>query len=224
VPPGLPPYNYDLRGWAFDDFIDFIFNRPVPPQTPGTRANPWYYDCSVNFDEGELIGYYIRLFSDPRFLAKRFSDEQLEAGFWAIHGSAFDAAADHLTFEQRVPFPERERFVRSMYHLYADLFSNHPLDTAPYMWWDSFAYDWHTGARARERGGEDLKMQDVMCETLQRILALPHEHCQVAALHGLNHLHHPDTGSLINAFLERNQQASDGLKEYAVQAAKFQHM
>ncbi|WP_377301174.1 hypothetical protein [Piscinibacterium candidicorallinum] len=224
MPTGIPPYNYDLRGWAFDVFVDFIFNRPPVPPAPRNGVEPWYYGLSLMFDERELIGQYIRLFSNPKFLIDRFSDDQLESGFWAIHGGAFNAAASHLTFEQGIPFEVRESFVRSMYHLYADLFADHPLDSAPYMWWDSFAYDWHAGGRVRERGGEDLLMQEVMWETLQRILALPQEHCQMAALHGLNHLHHPDTTSLINVFLERNPHASDELKEYAVLAAKFQHM
>jgi SAM-dependent methyltransferase len=46
------------------------------------------------------------------------------------------------------------------------------------MWWDSLCYDWHCGNRRRVNGGEDLRMQDAMFETIARILSIPSIECQ----------------------------------------------
>ena len=89
------------------------------------------------------------------------------------------------------------------------------------MWWDALTYDWHCGNRDRDRGGEDLLMQDVMFETLVKILRLESANCQYAALHGLGHLHHPETREAIDAYYKLST-AEDGLRDYAEAAAKFE--
>jgi hypothetical protein len=88
------------------------------------------------------------------------------------------------------------------------------------MWWDAFAYEWHCGNRSRVKGGEDEQMQDVMFETLERILDLPGDGCQAAALHGLGHLHHPSTEELIQRYLRRP--VSKDLRKYARAAGRFE--
>jgi len=65
-------------------------------------------------------------------------------------------------------------------------------------------------------------MQDVMFETLSLILAIPSEICQGAALHGLSHLHHPKTASLISGFLDRNRSLSEQWKTAALAASRFE--
>ena len=64
-------------------------------------------------------------------------------------------------------------------------------------------------------------MQDVMFETLSRILELDSPTCQGAALHGLGHLHHPDTEQLIRRYIERNKSIDPALREYALASARF---
>jgi hypothetical protein len=65
-------------------------------------------------------------------------------------------------------------------------------------------------------------MQDVMFETLERILALSSRNCQAAALHGLGHLHHPNTVDVIDAYLTRNPSLDSGMIDYAQVAARFE--
>lgn len=108
-----------------------------------------------------------------------------------------------------------------MFHLYELLFSKVSLDTAADMWWDSLTYDWHCGIRARDKGGEDELMQDVMFDTLGKILLLPSEECQTAALHGMGHLHHPETCPVIDAYLTKRPEIDTDLREYALAAARF---
>ena len=90
--------------------------------------------------------------------------------------------------------------------------------------WDSLAFDWECGNRSRANGGEDQAMQDVMFATLARILDLRSETCQAAALHGLGHLHHPETAELIQGYLSRNSAISPDLRDYAMAAARFEVM
>jgi hypothetical protein len=207
--------QYDLRGASFEEFVDFLFDHAVAPKT-------WYAKVEVEYDPYRALSSYTRLFSAPRFLLSRFSKDQLEQGFWAVHGPALECSASNVIWEQEVPFDIRERCVRAMFHLFADLFAEEPFTRAANMWWDSLAYAWHCGNRKREKGGEDRLMQDVMFETLAKILEIPSEPCQVAALHGLGHLHHPDTSGLIQGFLGRNGALDPKVREYAKAAARFE--
>lgn len=90
------------------------------------------------------------------------------------------------------------------------------------MWWDSLCFDWHCGNRNRERGGEDLLMQDVMFQTLSEILSLDSEFCQDAALHGLGHLHHPGTERLVHDYLKERPTLNIKRREYALAAGRFE--
>jgi hypothetical protein len=60
-----------------------------------------------------------------------------------------------------------------------------------------------------------------MFATLGKILAVPSESCQTAALHGLGHLHHPDTNELVQSYLATNPSITPDLREYALAAAQF---
>jgi hypothetical protein len=109
-----------------------------------------------------------------------------------------------------------------MFDLFSHLFATESLDTSVQMWWDSICYDWHSGNRNRDRGGEDLQMQDVMFQTLTRILWLDSDSCQGAALHGLGHLHHPETQELVDRYLREHPSLTKGRVDYALAAAKFE--
>ena len=196
--------HHDIRGASFEDFVEFLFDHDVVP-TPRQQndVEPWYWRVEVTFDPVRVAGFYIRLFQDTRFLISRFSVRHLEQGFWAIQSSNLDCAVSAVIWHNAVPMEIRESCVRAMFHLFEELFSTIRFETASNMWWDSLAYDWHCGNRSRANGGEDQLMQDVMFETLERILGLDSIECQAAALHGLGHLHHPKTGDLIERYIER---------------------
>ena len=61
-----------------------------------------------------------------------------------------------------------------------------------------------------------------MFETLAKILELSSPIAQGAALHGLGHLHHPETEGLIDDYLEANPDLEAEMREYALAAARFQ--
>lgn len=214
--------RYDISTSSFEEFVEFIFNRELVPVSEGKRekVKPWYSHVEVVVDARRIVGFYIRLFERPEFLLTSYTEGQLEQGFWAMI-SHIECSVAELIWEASVPFEARASCVRSMYHLYERFFLKEPLETASNMWWDVLAYDFHCGNRSRANGGEDELMQDVMFETLDRILTLPSDTCQAAALHGLGHLHDPRTQEAIERYLKRPSVSAE-LRAYAVAAARFE--
>ena len=77
-------------------------------------------------------------------------------------------------------------------------------------------------AGSRRRGGEDLELQNTYFQTLAKVLAIESRICQGAALHGLGHLHHPDTTALISRYIDEHPSLTKELVAYAQAAAKFE--
>jgi hypothetical protein len=211
--------QFDVSEYSFDEFVSFIFEHE--PSADRDKQPPWYFSLEVIYDPQKVCAYYVQLFRQPSFLVERFSKAQLQEGFWAIHGGALGCAVSPVIWDTDAPFAAREECVRSMIDLFKLLFTAEPLESSSNMWWDSLCYDWKCGIRDRERGGEDLRMQNVMFETLSVILQTDSEPCQIAALHGLGHLHHPGTAALVHTFIAERTSLTAETKEYALRAAKF---
>ena len=175
----------------------------------------------VQFDAKNIGAHYVRMFEQPEFLLTRFTKAQLEEGFWAIQGPNLNCSVSRLIEDSELPLPIRQECIRSMADLFKRLFATEPFDTSVQMWWDSLCYDWHCGNRKRERGGEDLELQDIYFQTLAKVMAIDSWICQGAALHGLSHLHHPDTAPLIGRFIEEHHSLTKEQVTYAGAAARF---
>jgi hypothetical protein len=212
--------HFDISGYSYEEFVTFIFDREIHPG--GGEYHPWYFDVEVVYDATRVCEFYIQLFRSPDFLVGKYSKAELEEGFWAIHGDAFDCSAQRIIWDTDVPFPSRCECIRSMSDLFKRFFAAEPLETSAFMWWDSLCYDWHCGNRDRRRGGEDLSMQDVMFEVLADLLQNDSEICQDAALHGLGHLHHPATQGLIESYIEQRPSLTQERRQYALAAARFE--
>jgi hypothetical protein len=219
-----PPKSVDLTNVSFDEFVAFLFDhdidRTIPPESE--KYDPWYFHVEVEFDARKIGDHYVRMFRQPEFLLTRFTKAQLEEGFWAIQGPNLDCSVSRIIEDGDLPLSAREACIRSMADLFKRLFATEPFDTSVQMWWDSLCYDWHCGNRNRERGTEDLELQNIFFETLAKVLAIDSWICQGAALHGLGHLHHPDTEDLIGRFIEEHPSLSKEQKDYAQAAARFQ--
>ena len=72
----------DISEFSFEEFVDFLFDRDIPPETE--KWNPWYWHAEIMFDPQRVCSYYTKLFRQPRFLLTRFSKTQLDEGFWGI--------------------------------------------------------------------------------------------------------------------------------------------
>jgi hypothetical protein len=211
----------DLTNITFDQFVSFLFDRQLSSDPKNDSRSELYHDVGIEFDARTVCAYYIRLFRRPGFLLTRFTKAQLEQGFWRIEGPVLECSVNNLIHDSDLSLAAREECIDSMADLFEHLFINEPLDTSVQMWWDALCYDWHCGNRKRERGGEDQLLQDIFFRTLGKVLAQDSWICQGAALHGLGHLHHPDTKSLIADFLETHPLLSKEEREYALAAADF---
>jgi hypothetical protein len=216
--------HVDLTDYSFEEFISFLFAREVPKteNTAEEKPDHWSWHIEDTFEAETICAYYIQLFRKPEFVLEQFSKAQLEAGFWAIQSANLHCGLPNLLGDTDLSFETRESCIRAMADLFKHLFANEPLDTSVQMWWDSLCYDWHCGNRNRERGGEDKRLQDVFFETLEQILSFDSETCLGAALHGLGHLHHPDTPALIDRFIKQHPSLKQEWKSYALAAAKFE--
>jgi hypothetical protein len=211
----------DLTNISFDDFVSFLFDREPSSDSKNDAPSPLYHDVGIEFDAPTICDYYVRLFRQPAFLLTRFTKPQLEQGFWLIQGHVLECSANNLIHYSGLSLSAREKCIDSMADLFEYLFINEPLDTSVHMWWDALCYDWHCGNRKREDGGEDQQLQDIFFRTLAKILALDSWICQGAALHGLGHLHHPETKSLIAHFLNTHPSLTEEERQYALAAASF---
>jgi hypothetical protein len=215
----------DLTNYSFEEFISFLFAREAPLELRDNdqgRVGDWWFTRVEDTFEPEIIcGYYVQLFRKPEFLRQQFSKPQLEDGFWAIQSANLNCGLPNLLSDTNLAFEKRENCIRAMADLFTSLFLDEALDTSVHMWWDSLCYDWHSGNRSRDRGGEDEQLQDVFFQTLAQILSVASKTCQNAALHGLGHLHHPDTPALIDRYLREHPSLTADSKAYALAAAKF---
>jgi hypothetical protein len=216
------PTNVNLTKFSFDEFVAFLFDREIPSEAQ--KLDPWDWNAQVQFDAEKICSYYVQLFRQPEFLLTRFTKSQLEAGFWAIQGPNLECSVYRLIHECDLPLSVRQECILSMCELFKRLFATEPLDTSVQMWWDSLCYDWHCGNRKREHGGDDLELQNVLFQTLANVLAIDSQICQGAALHGLGHLHHPDTPQLIERYIQEHPKLAEERKTYARAAARFEVM
>ncbi|MEM9477785.1 MAG: hypothetical protein AAGA71_21050 [Pseudomonadota bacterium] len=69
---------------------------------------------------------------------------------------------------------------------------------------------------------EHKRIQDAMFKTLAKILKRSATDCQSAALHGLNHVAHPNTVRLIESFIKDHAELSGESIDYARLCAKGQ--
>lgn len=210
---------------SFDDFVTFLFDKDVVPlPEKAGDPEPWYWNADITYGPRTIAAHYIRLFAAPTQPLKPYSARELEQGFWAIQSCNLECCVGEIIWDKRIPFDMRESCIRSMEILFAQFFSSTSLETSVEMWWDSLAYGWHCGNYSRANGGEEELLQDIMFETLTKILGHPSLICQAAALHGLGHLHHPHTEAAIQSFIGRNRALSDEMRAYALAAARFDVM
>jgi hypothetical protein len=157
----------------------------------GVRAPDW------------LLTYATTLFAESGTLRDHYTLAELRRGLWAL---PHRWELSDLLWSPAVDWPKRATCVATMPELYKQLFRFEPLDTTCFMWWDMFrpiAPD------------HDRRLWAVVFSALAEVLAIPHQDCQAAALHGLGHLTHVDKERLIRSFLIEHPQLHPELVAYA---------
>ncbi|CAG0939553.1 hypothetical protein BROC_00696 [Candidatus Brocadiaceae bacterium] len=206
---------YDLRNISLKQFEDFIFNHPMPENT----EQYWYNDIDmwIDYEKEDVIKLYIQMFHHSNELLKLYSEEQLEQGFWVMMGFSLadNWTINGLVWANSISIEKRIELIYAMYELFKNLFNNNSLDTSCHMWWDALAYDFHPMKRRSRENETERQIQDAMFNTLKSILELSSEKCRISALHGLGHLQHPETETIIKTHLKINKMANGEYCDYA---------
>lgn len=211
---------FDLAQLNFDEFVSFFFDHDIDVE------EFWYHDPAFItlgiFDDEDtsspaiVVDYMSRLFTTFVETLARFSLQQIDTGIWAMLGPDPFVLHKHLWLPT-VPLLERTACIRSMYRVYSDFVSKSQvkvMETCFYMWWDLVATGFWDYLRFTEKiqagdithlNQEHRILLDTLFETLSKILALPDEGSQGAALHGLGHLHHLGVRDLVQTFIQQNR-------------------
>lgn len=186
--------EYDLRYVRFEDFLDFIFDRPVAVQhreenwgLAVPRERRWFdaVELELELDPTRNCEYFTLMFCDAGALAERYSRSQLEQGFHWMQASHADGRAADILRADVVPVERRVAMVRAMTALFSDLFAVHPLHSAPYLWWQNINRSVFNAAYGARNGGERRQLRQAIIATLGEILTLGAPSCRSAALHGM---------------------------------------
>jgi hypothetical protein len=211
-----------LTSLSYELWIEHVFSHEVRKY-----QNAWYFDLGCDTWEAPAdvsVAYLTRLFEDPEPAVAYFSDAQIAQGLYYLIDSGAGGVVMVLG-EAAVPLSDRERCVRAIYSLFAELFAprcaprlSHldvgkaedgpgtaELNGLCYMWWDIFS-------------GGGLDLTPVYLATMERILELDSIACQESALHGLGHWAAYDARAveaIVDRFLRRSQGLSSELTAYA---------
>ena len=217
-----------LTSLSFDEWLAFVFDHPVAGQ-----QREWYWEPEAGWWDGPsglTVEYLTRAFENAATLFEPYSDGQLNQGLWYL---ASNACSNHMfaLLDQGVPWPERQRCLRSMSALYAQCFAarclpalghldeqpTNPLNAVCYMWWDILPIAGQQGDPARQAFDEEC------LQVMTNALALPSEACQESALHGLGHwaIYYPEpAAAIVDDYLARSPALREPLRQYARMARR----
>lgn len=207
----------DMTRLSYEEWTAFVFEHPVTDPA-------WFWTPEWEYVVGNhtiLIQYLTRLFHHPQRLRRAYTLPQLEQGFYFLLGpgafmSLSLSGGVGLLRDKGIPLYLRMECASSIGALFERLFSDHPMDTACFMWWDLLIYG-HFMRKATPMDAQDLQIEQVIFQTLCRILHLDSRACRKSALHGLGHLRHPDAGRVIHEFLQAHPSLDTDLKQYALE-------
>ena len=213
----------EIRLATYEAFVAFLFDEtfrgPSGEPIRESYGAHWYDDIEVGLDAAICARYYIRLFESPAQLIDMYPHSVLEYAFGAMINCNYPLSVSELVWDSDVPLETREELIRSMVPLFERFFAVKPFWYSTYMWWDAIAFAYCCGNAVRGRSEEETRLQDVIFASLQKILVIPSDECRDAALHGLGHLMHPDTESLIERFLAEHPELNPDTRAYALAAA-----
>ena len=205
------------------NWIAHVFDHPV--------ADPaWHWSSDAPAWEGsseDTVALVADTFERSGELLARFTDEQLNQGFWYLTSASCSDFMFALV-EPDVPLAARLRAVRSFVPLFEQVMAvrcsphlshldeqpANPLNSACYMWWDILPI--HGKPEDAERAEFDAEVLRV----LPRLLSIPHDACRESALHGVSEwqLYYPTAEAIVDEWFARTPGLRPELVSYAQRA------
>jgi hypothetical protein len=204
-------------------WIEYVFDHPVtdPAWHWASDAPEWRESSS------EVATHIAETFEQSGRLLARFSDEQLNQGFWFLVSNSCSEFMYSLV-EHELPISLRLRALRSFVPLFEQVMATrcsphlshldergaNPLNSACYMWWDILPI--HGCPEEPLRAEFDA---DVLA-VLRRLLAIAHDACRESALHGISEwsIYYPQVADTVEEFLSRTANLRPELISYAQRA------
>jgi hypothetical protein len=216
-----------LQELTFSQWLRFVFDHPT-----AEFGLEWYWDLEADWWAGSslvTLQYLTQAFENASVALQPYSDTQLDRGLWYL---ASNACSDHMfaLLDTSVPWPARQRCVRSFVALYEQCFAPrcsphlghlsepgaNPLNMVCYMWWDIIPLIGQPDVPDRKELDREI------LEVLESILAIHSLACRESALHGLGHwqLYYPGrVKCIIDRFLNEQAVLRPELRSYALDAA-----
>ncbi len=205
------------------EWIAHVFDHPV--------THPeWYFSLDAPEWQGKpehIAANIADTFEHGGESLARFTDEQLNQGFWYLVGNNGSNFTDALV-DRVVPFAIRLRALRSFVPLFEQVMARrcsphlshldehgaNPLNSACYMWWDILPICGCPQEPERAQFDAEVLL------TLRRLLAIPHDACRESALHGIGHwsLYYPQAADIVDELLSGTPGLRHELVAYAENA------
>lgn len=171
----------------------------------------------------KLVTYYTQFFCEVTAWKNIHTDNELNHLFNFMFGYPYDVKS--CIFDSTLNLEKRINLIESIYYLYESLFIDKAVEHDRHMLWDGIAYSYTTDYFPPNF---DIKEKEIirnaMFATLQRILKLASIDCQFSALHGMNHLRHPETETVVLQYLKENPTLTDEDIDYAKAYMRFEMM
>lgn len=201
----------------YQDFVKFISHPNILLEFKDS-VEVSYICPARNWIEGNptrLLAFYQQFFEQSRTLLDEYTPKQLDKILQFIFGH-YHYGVNSLIYDSRIAFVSRQAVIQAIYNLYTKLFIHDPIEYHRYMLWDDLAFNYTVDSFAYYfKEEEKTLLQNVMFETLGKILNIKNKDCQFAALHGLNHLRHPETESLIRQYMASHDDLTEDDIEFA---------
>jgi hypothetical protein len=213
-----------LTHLTFEQWLAYAFDHPV-----SDSGQAWYWDDAADWWNGpaaDTIQFLTQAFEKAAMLFQPYSDAQLNQGLWFI---ASNACSNHMfaLLDSGVPWPARQRCVRSIHNLFEECFAKRctphlghldepgasPLNMVCYMWWDIIPII------GQPNHPDQIDLDREILGVMESTLQLNSIACRESALHGLGHWqpYYPQqTAGIIDDFLQTQTGLREELRTYAV--------
>ena len=215
-----------LTDLTFEEWLAFAFDHPVEE-----HRNAWYWDPDASYWAGppaQTIEFLTEAFERSAEVLLPYSDAQLKQGLWFL---VSNSCSDHMLalHKAEVPWPARERCIRSMQVLYEACFARrcsphlshldepgaNPLNAVCYMWWDIIPL------YGQPENPAQHEMDKTVLEVMEFALQLDSIACRESALHGLGHWKYAyprQVAKIIDNFSMQGWTLREELKTYMTNA------
>ena len=219
----------DFFGWDLKDFVRSFFGSPTY-EDPGEGQPDWaaWHEAiqglltpGEDYDPERLLQHAAAFCRDPQPWMEPYSGKAFSKGAFMLFNE--HSCLGPALYEHPTAWESKAAFIQSIPNLYSGLahWQDEDAHMGLFMLWDGLCYGFKFG-RYDLKDPEILRVQSELFGALSRMLEFPEPLPQDAALHGLNHLVHPEGPDLIASWVRRHPELDKDRRAYAQSCAMGQ--